>query len=79
LMAGQYHLTVSDEVAITIDGSPVHEELVSLEAGRHELTWQGSDGRISLLIAPCYERRGHVRPGTPIVGTSPSELIREIG
>lgn len=79
LMAGQYHLTVSDEVAITIDGSPVHEELVSLEAGRHELTWQGSDGRISLLIAPCHERRGHVRPGTPIVRTSPSELTREIG
>lgn len=79
LMAGQYHLAVGDEVAITIDGSPVHEELVSLEAGRHEVTWQGSDGRISLLIAPCHERRGHVRPGTPIVGTSPSELIREIG
>lgn len=79
LMSGRYHLTVSDGVAITIDGSPVPEDLVSLEAGRHELTWQGSDGTVSLLIAPCHERRGNVRPAMPILRTSLSEVIRRIG
>jgi len=64
LMGGQYHLTVTDGVAITIDGSPVQVGLVSLEAGRHDLTWQGAGGPISLLIAPCNERRGTGRPPT---------------
>ena len=79
LMSGQYHLSVSDGVAIAIDGSPVHEDLVSLEAGRHELTWQGSGGTISLLIAPCHERRGNIRPAMPILRPSLSEVIRGIG
>lgn len=79
LMSGRYHVTVSDGAAVRIDGAPVHEDLVSLEAGRHELAWQGSGGTISLLIAPCQERRGKVQPATPVARTSLSELIREIG
>jgi hypothetical protein len=62
LMGAQYHLTVTDEVAITIDGSPVQVGLVSLKAGRHDLAWRGSGGPISLLIAPCRERRSIGRP-----------------
>jgi 4-amino-4-deoxy-L-arabinose transferase-like glycosyltransferase len=62
LIGGAYDLTGGNGVAITIDGAPVHDGLVSLEAGKHELAWQGSGGTISLLIAPCHERRGYVRP-----------------
>lgn len=64
LIGGPYDLAVGNGVAITIDGAPVHDGRVSLEAGKHELTWQGSGGTISLLIAPCHERRGQVRPAT---------------
>ncbi len=59
LIGGRYDLAVGKGIAITIDGAPVHDGRVSLEAGTHELTWQGSGGTISLLIAPCHERRGH--------------------
>ncbi|HKW94611.1 MAG TPA: glycosyltransferase family 39 protein [Methylomirabilota bacterium] len=57
LASGRYHLTVPDGVTVTIDGARVDPGLVSLERGDHELAWDGPRGTLSLVIAPCQQRR----------------------
>ncbi len=64
LMAGPYQVAVSPGITFTIDGAAVQGDRVVLEAGRHDLAWQGAGGTISLLIAPCAERRGSHSPAT---------------
>ena len=56
LLAGPYRLTATAGIAVALDGRPAAPGVVTLAAGRHELTWTGPAGAIRLAALTCPER-----------------------
>src|SRR5206468_9762837 len=57
LVTGPYRFTADRGIAVDVDRIGVRRGWVRLEAGRHEVTWTGPPGTISLVAATCPERR----------------------
>lgn len=57
LVPGPYRVTRDPGIAAMLDGVLLRPGWVELEAGRHEATWTGGPGRITLISATCPERR----------------------
>lgn len=58
LVGGPFLLRIAPGLRVNIDGTPVRPGVVTLDPGRHEVTWVGGGGSISLRAATCAERRG---------------------
>jgi hypothetical protein len=57
LRPGPYLLVHGPELTVSLDGTPVRRGWLELEAGRHEVTWQGRGGTLRLVAATCPERQ----------------------
>jgi hypothetical protein len=57
LRSGPHLLTFAPALRVALDGTVVRRGWVTLDRGRHEVTWQGQGGTIRLVAANCAERR----------------------
>jgi hypothetical protein len=57
LRPGPHLLLFGPGLAVSLDGRPVRPGWADVEAGRHEVTWEGRGGTIRVITATCAERR----------------------